>query len=221
MKERNLRGGESESSASDALVPAGQERRRSFTESARRTQIIEEAVRAIAEVGYARASLGLIAQRLGVSKGVLSYHFTSREEMVEEIISITLARAEAFMTPRLEAAHGYRELLARYIEGVLAFIGSHRDWVVGLIEIYNARASDYSQHSTSFVAGLQELLEGGQRSGEFREFSPRVMATTIRAALEAVPHLLVAEPETDLDEYAHELVALFGAATATGPGGGS
>lgn len=193
---------------------AQETRRRSFTESARRAQIIDEAVRAIAEVGYARASLGLIAQRLGVSKGVLSYHFTSREEMVEEIITLTLARAEAFMTSRLEGAIGYRELLARYVEGVLAFIGSNRDWVVALLEIYNARASDYSQHSTSFVAGLQELLEGGQRAGEFRGFSPRVMATTIRAALEAVPHLLVAEPGLDLGEYGRELVATFDAATA-------
>lgn len=189
-------------------------RRRSFTESARRAQIVEEAVRAISDVGLARASLGLIAQRLDISKGVISYHFASRDELIEEIIATTLGRAEAFMSGRLEGAEGYAQLLARYIEGAIAFIGSHREWVVALIEIYNGRTADYARHSTSFVAGLQGLLEGGQRSGEFRMFSPRVMAMSIRASIEAVPHALVADPAIDLDEYARELVALFGAAAS-------
>lgn len=190
-------------------------RRRSFTESARRAQILAEAVQVVAEVGYARASLGLIAQRLEISKGVISYHFKSKEELIGVIIETTLDQAATFMNRWLEGATGPSQLLARYIDGGIAFLGSHRDAVIALIEIYNARVADYSPHSTSFIGGLQELLEQGQREGEFRQFSSRVMATTIRAAIEMVPHSMVANPDMDLEEYARELVALFHEATAT------
>ena len=50
----------------------------SFIEKARRTQIIECAIETIAEVGYAQASLGQIAKRAQISKGVISYHFANK-----------------------------------------------------------------------------------------------------------------------------------------------
>ena len=42
----------------------------SFIEKARRTQIVECAIETIAEVGYAQASLGQIAKRAQISKGL-------------------------------------------------------------------------------------------------------------------------------------------------------
>ena len=50
-----------------------------FTETARRAQILACAIGAIAESGYGRASLAEIARRAGVSKGVVSYYFTSKD----------------------------------------------------------------------------------------------------------------------------------------------
>jgi hypothetical protein len=39
------------------------------------------AIDTIAEVGCARASLGRTAERFGVSKGLISYHFAGRDEL--------------------------------------------------------------------------------------------------------------------------------------------
>ncbi len=56
----------------------------SFIEKARRAQIMECAIETLAEVGYVKASLGQIAKRAKISKGVISYYFTNKEELLEQ-----------------------------------------------------------------------------------------------------------------------------------------
>src|ERR1051326_6821589 len=58
-----------------------------FTEAARRTQIIECAIETLATLGYAQASLAQIAKRAGISKGVIVYYFSSKEELFEQVRS--------------------------------------------------------------------------------------------------------------------------------------
>jgi TetR/AcrR family fatty acid metabolism transcriptional regulator len=83
-------------------ISHGQEER-SFIERARRGQIVQCAIDAIAELGYANASLAEIARRAGVSKGVISYHFEGRRELVEEVVKSVLAKATEVMRPRIIA----------------------------------------------------------------------------------------------------------------------
>lgn len=60
---------------------------------------------------------------------------------------------------------------------------------------------------------LERLLRKGQQEGEFRGFDVRVMAGTIRAAIDALPPLFIANPHLDADLYARELTTLFDRAT--------
>jgi AcrR family transcriptional regulator len=71
--------------------------------NARRAQIVQAAIETLAEVGYANASLSRIAVRLGISKGVISYHFAGKDDLIAEIVSQVLQRARADMQPRIEA----------------------------------------------------------------------------------------------------------------------
>ena len=54
---------------------AAVEEERTFTVTARRAQIVQAAIDTIAEVGYAKASLDRIGARIGISKGLIGYHF--------------------------------------------------------------------------------------------------------------------------------------------------
>ena len=60
---------------------------RSFVNSARRAQIVAAAIDTVAEVGCADASLARLAVRLGVSKGVISYRFAGKDDLIEQIIT--------------------------------------------------------------------------------------------------------------------------------------
>ena len=203
--------------------PTDQEPGRTFTETARRAQIIAAAIDTIAELGYGQASLARIAERAGTSKGVILYHFGGKDELIRELVAELVARGVGYMEPRIEAEPTGAGKLRAYIESNLAFMAGNRNHMVAIVEIVlNARAADGSRLydlavQDEGVAALQGLLAYFQSTGEFRaDFDPHVMAMAIRAAINAVPAQLARDPPLDVGHHAHELADLFHIATRPG-----
>ncbi len=194
----------------------------SSIEAARRSQIIRYAIETIATLGYAQASLAQIAKRAGMSKSVISYHFTSKDELIEQVVTDTYTSALLFILPRIPTQSTASDQLRAYIQADVDFIGTHRMQVTALVEIMtNFRTGDGKlrydvQAEEPILAGLETFLRKGQQDGDFRTFDTRVMAVTMRRAIDALPHLLTASPDLDLDAYARELVELFDRATRKG-----
>jgi AcrR family transcriptional regulator len=192
---------------------------RSFAETARRAQIVDCAIDTIAEVGFAKASVDQIARRAGVSKGVITYHFPSKEEIVDAVIEKVIAAGRTYMEPRIMAETSAAGRLRAYIESDLEFIDAHRKPLIALVEIaMSARRADGSlvigpESLAQRAASLEDLLRAGQRSGEFRRFNTRVMALTIIQAIDGVPSLLAREPNFDVKLHAKELATIFALAT--------
>jgi TetR/AcrR family transcriptional regulator, fatty acid metabolism regulator protein len=91
--------------------------------------------------------------------------------------------------------------------------------MLALFEIWmNLRSDDGALRMSeadaeSTVDAIEQLLAAGQASGDFGDFSARVMAMAVRQAIDGVLLQLRVDPHLDLDEYARELVALFDRAT--------
>jgi AcrR family transcriptional regulator len=190
------------------------------TNAARRAQIVEAAIGAIAELGSSKASFAQIAKRAGISSTrLISYHFEDRTELIRAVLGTVLTEAAAYMRPHLDAATGPAATLAAYIEANLAFIHSHPNHIRAVMDIaVNAR--DLAGSSTVDTAGpvdavglLVKLFEDGQTRGDFRAFDPRVMAVSLRAAVDAAAGPLTGPSPADLSSYTAELVALFDRAT--------
>jgi len=192
--------------------------RPTFTEAARRVQLIECAIETIATLGYAQASLAQIAKRAGISKGVIIYYFSSKEELIEQVVTEIYTAAVQAVTPQITAQPTTQLRLQAYIRSAVDYIGTHRMRMVALLEIaLNFRTADgklrYRGTEEWVLTALEALLRQGQEDGEFRAFDLRVMAVTIRRAIDAVAPLLAAHPNLDTDSYARELVTLFDRAT--------
>ena len=200
-------------------VPAGDENR-TFIETARRAQIVAAAIDTIAEVGYARASFARIAERLGISPGLISYHFAGKDDLIKQIVDDVVRQGMAYMRPRIVAHSTGPAMLRAYIESNLAYMSEHRKDLIAIVEI--ARAPDgrrifYGDTDVDdAVRALEHLLAGFQKAGQFRpDFTPRAMAVTIRAVIDAVPSRLALNPELDIDGYAKEIATAFHLATRT------
>ncbi|MBV9916738.1 MAG: TetR family transcriptional regulator [Solirubrobacterales bacterium] len=201
--------------------------KRTFTETARRAQIVSAAIETIAGVGYGQASFAEIARRAGLSStGLISYHFASKDDLIEQVVDEVVTAGQAFMGPRIEAAEGARSKLRAYLQSNLEFMASYRAHVVAVAEILSAlprqrggQPAPYAHWHERGIAQLQDLLREGQRGGEFAGFSTRVMAVTIRAAIDAVGYQLAADPNLDLRATARELTVLFDRATGSGKPG--
>ncbi len=200
--------------------PGSADSERTFIETARRAQIVAAAIDTIAEVGYARASLGRIAARIGISRGLISYHFAGKDELMKEVIGEVLAQARDYMEPRILAESPGPGTVRVYIESNLAFMREHRNYLIAVVEILRHRVGVEGRRQARGpdpdvpARPLVDLLARSQAAGELRpDFDPRVMAIAIRAAIDAVPPLLSLDPEFDIDSYAKEIANVFELAT--------
>ncbi|APU14013.1 MULTISPECIES: TetR/AcrR family transcriptional regulator [Actinoalloteichus] len=187
---------------------------RSFIERARREQILRAAIETIAELGLAKASLARIAAHAGISTGLISYHFAGRDDLIAHVVRSVNDGMGRVLTERMEAAEDYQGALRGLITGFVRFCADNRAPMYALREIAVAARSEQSRGPSSsdredLASGVAELLSEGQRDGEFRDFSVRVLALTLGAALEAVPQELYSRPDTDVDAYADELATIF------------
>ncbi len=51
-----------------------------------RRQVLDAAIRALAERGYARTSVSDIAEAAGMSKGAVHYHFESKDDLIAQVL---------------------------------------------------------------------------------------------------------------------------------------
>ena len=196
------------------MSPGGQNR--TFTETARRAQIMAAAIDTIAELGYGQASLARIAEAADTSKGVIIYHFGGKDELIKELLQALIARVGEYMRPRIEAEQTGAGMLRAFIESNLAFMAENRNHVAATVEIaLNARAADGSlvfgqRFNDAAVASVADMLTYFQGTGEFRsDFDPQVMAMAVRAAIDTVGPRLVRDPELDVAHHARELASMF------------
>jgi AcrR family transcriptional regulator len=191
-----------------------------FTSAARRAQFVAAAIDTIAEVGYARASLGRIAGRVGVSKGVISYHFAGKDELVREVITDIADRGGAFVYAQAMTLPTAAGRLRAWIESVLGYLAAHRTEAVAFHEIAAASRGDAAVGAalarlvTDVTPAVRALFADGQASGEFRtDFDPQAAATAIMAVIDAVPPRMARDPDFDVARYGREVAGLFDAAT--------
>ncbi|SDJ74822.1 DNA-binding transcriptional regulator, AcrR family [Nonomuraea maritima] len=194
--------------------PGGQ-KSRSFIEEARRAQIVASAIEVIAESGFAQASLARIAQHAGISKGVISYHFAGKDELMEEVVERTYGTIAEYVGTKMIGLTTATELLRSHVTSVAEHMRGHRSQLLALGEIFtNLRTADgRPRYGINANEDIYRALEGiyqlGQENGEFRDFDRRVMAITHSSAIDSMFAYWAANPGHDLDAHAAQLADLL------------
>ena len=192
--------------------------RTTFTQRKRRDQLVDCAIDAIAELGFNRASVGEIARRAGVSKGVVNYHFAAKDDLIREVVAHIFDSVTAFLESRLGATSPSR-FVADYVTAWVAYYRTHPGYMIAIREIWTNFRDEGGQLQfggqavADELAVVQHVLELGQADGSRGAFSARVMAVTMKAALEALLAQFADDPDLDLEAYGSELVGLFERAT--------
>src|ERR1700722_14514298 len=151
--------------------------RRTFTELARRAQIAGCAAEAIAEVGYADASMAEIARRAGVGKSVAWYAFSEPSGVMGEGLRTAMATYATFMEPRMARATSASDKVRAYVFGTADYVVEQRSLHVAVIEIgLNATSADGRPLIATMPLrapepSVEDILRQGQRDGEFRDFN--------------------------------------------------
>src|SRR5580692_2980329 len=125
-------------SSDKQFVPA-----RTFSEQARRAQIVDVAIRVAATAGYGNTSFARIAKEAGLSStGIISYNFAGKDDLMREVVAEVLRVAVAYVSPRLAAAVGARATLRAYIEASSSFLAEYPNHLPALVEVVTNLSRD-------------------------------------------------------------------------------
>ncbi|MEO6993987.1 MAG: TetR family transcriptional regulator [Lacunisphaera sp.] len=196
----------------------------SFIEEARKKQIIDATIAAVAETGYAGASLAKLAARAKISKSIISYHFVGKDALLEQTVHQIYQEIWNAVRPRLLAETTAAGQLQAYIEAEFAYLEINRAQLLTLSYILmnhrdrHGRLYLHDAAEKENLATLGRMLEEGQKSGEFRTFAVLPMAATLMHSINGALGQWAADPKLSLANYARELVTIFDLATRKQPG---
>ncbi|MGW2022601.1 TetR/AcrR family transcriptional regulator [Streptomyces decoyicus] len=182
-----------------------------FTERARRQQLIDATIDLISTRGYPATSLSAIAERAGLSKAAVLYHFSSKDNLTRAALEQVMEQFGAYVTERVAQAAGPRDAIVAYVRAMIGYQQAHRRQVRVITEMLlddegGTRLKTPGSHDTGGRwQALADLLEKGRQAGALREFDTRTVALAIGGAIDGVIAHWLVHPELDLDVAAAEL----------------
>lgn len=191
-----------------------------FTQAARRAQIVTCAIEVIAEVGWAQTSIRKIADRVGIAMSAVLYHFGTKDNLVGAIIEEMYRAALAVVVPAIDAESTAIGKLNAYVRASVVYFDTHRVHLAALSQIGtgyqpgDGRRIQEMELSPELVKELAVLdpsaiLVAGQRQKEFGDFSVDSMSTAVRGAVNAAVEKILRDPDFDAQAYGEDLVTIF------------
>ncbi len=184
-----------------------------FTERARRQQIVECTIDLISTRGYPATSLSAIAEAAGISKAAVLYHFSSKDNLTETTLRHVLDRFFAYVTQRVERESEPCAAIVAYVRAMISYQQANRRHVRVITEMLlddkgGTRLKTPGSHDThGRWQALADLLAAGQEAGRLRAFDTRTTALAIGGAIDNVISHWLVHPDYDLDAAADELEA--------------
>jgi len=185
-------------------MPSARGRNLTFTEEARRAQLVDVTIELVADRGYAAASLGRIAESAGITKAGVLYHFPSRQALVEAAYQHVLAAVVATVGAAVGAA-GPADGVSAYVRSMVGHLRERPRHVRMLIEAMTSVAPlTDSKARWSAVADL--LAAARAARGLTEPVDLRSAALLIGGGIDAIVAESLADPAYDAAAAAALLV---------------
>lgn len=189
--------------------------RKSNTEQ-RREEIVAGLLAAIAEHGYEKSTIQVIAQKAGLASGLIHYHFKSKDEILIQLVKWLAGVSRQRYEELAAAAKTGEEKLKAYIDARLARgVGSNPEavaaWVViGAEAVRQQQVREvYQQAIAEELALLTELLKASlvERGKKSRHVSH--LAAGLMAFMEGAYQLASAARDVMPEGYAAGMALQF------------
>ena len=173
----------------------------SFIEEARRKQILDVSLELIAKRGYDNTSLADIAEAVGVSKGVISYHFDGKSDLGKQVLRHWMRQYNRYVTERLERQDTPRARLLELPNACIDFAVDRRDesMVYGDTVGCFGTAAERHQFLAWAEAGMRQMIVGlirkAREAGEIGPVAEGPLADIMQAVIDGVASLHGSNPE--------------------------
>lgn len=153
----------------------------------RKKEILDSALDCFAEKGFQIATIDDIVKHSGISKGAIYNYFKSKEEIYLELMREQTEMSNARLIEKLRELKTAREKLNYLFEIYIAldpYEEDRRKIIIVHLEftLYSSRSEEINKILKErgrkfFIQLITEIMEEGQRQGEFRkDIEPEVIA---------------------------------------------
>ena len=190
--------------------------KQTFIEETRRKQIIDAALQTIAVQGYSQTTFAKIAEQLGITKGLITYHFNGKQDLIGSVIYTIINNQAAYIKTCVNQRETATDKLRTYIEASLEYIERNRPHFVALVDLWGSFTSADQKHAFSqtfygpCISQLQAIIQTGQENGEFSQFDAKTMTHVLQGAIDGVMLQWVFDPNVfALADCTHAIVEIF------------
>ncbi|WP_460945853.1 TetR/AcrR family transcriptional regulator [Okibacterium endophyticum] len=176
---------------------------------ARRDEILETALRVLAEKGYRNTSLRKIGRELGIQPAHILHYFASREELLEEVLRL--------WSPDID---DHEQVPAHMLDNWVEVV-RHNATIPGIIHLYTAFAAEaadpthpshdfFQQRFSRLRTRVTDAIRHGQQTGRFDpSLNPDTTATKLIAVSDGLQLQWLIDPSIDMAQELAETITLL------------
>lgn len=184
-------------------------------EQRRREQIMTTARQLLTEGSFATLTLSQVAKRAGLSKGLLTYYFGSKEQLVVETIRAYHAEQNALLRGFLSLPMPASAKLRLLVDATLPSQESVVDELRFQVEIWSfAKAhpealEGVQQSYFEFRRACEQLLDDGIAEGSIHVEDKAFVYRVMHGLIDGLSFQLVVEPDVDMVQLRDQTYDLF------------
>ncbi len=142
--------------------------------------------KAIEEKGYDATSIEEITATVGVAKGTLYYHFSSKEEIFNFLIEEGIKLLQNSIDIKTEKLDNYIDKIKAIVLIEIKIVNKYEDFITILLSQFygkEARNKMCQQHVFEYIGKIEKIVAEGMKKGEIKQGDPKVIASEIYALI--------------------------------------
>ena len=145
-------------------------------------KIFETSMKLFAEKGYDATSIEEITATVGVAKGTLYYHFSSKEEIFNFLIEEGIKLLQNSIDIKTAKLDNYIDKLKAVILIEIKIVVKYEDFIkILLSQLYGTEARNIKcqKHIFEYIDKIEKIVEAGIEAGQIKKGNSKAIASEI------------------------------------------
>ena len=145
-------------------------------------KIFETSMKLFAEKGYDATSIEEITATVGVAKGTLYYHFSSKEEIFNFLIEEGIKLLQNSIDIKTAKHNNYIDKIKAIILIQIKIVAKYEDIITIILSQFwgnEARNKKCQDHVYDYIGQIEHIVQEGIEKGEIKKGDTRAIASEI------------------------------------------
>ncbi len=174
-------------------------------------KIFETSMKLFAEKGYDATSIEEITASVGVAKGTLYYHFTSKEEIFNFLVEEGIKLMQNSIDIKTSKLTNYIDKLKAIVLIQIKVVVKYEDLITILLSQFwgkEARHQKCKEQVYNYISKIELIVKEGIEKGEIKKGNPEAIASEIYGLIStALMYKLRREEPLDIMKLYYEFEA--------------